>query len=125
MIGALIGGVITVATGVDVTSLGSDIGGAAFSQGFESEADYVGLYHTARAGYPIAEAPKFWRRMAASNPGAIHIAGSTHPSTAVRFLALEESVKEIQRKKAAGIRLAPEEKPSQQNVAQKETGPNN
>ncbi len=119
VIGSLLGAVVTVATGVDVTSLGRDIGAGAYSQRFESEADYVGLYHTARAGYPIADAPQFWRRMASSNPEAIHLSGSSHPSTAVRFVALDQTVKEIQSKKTAGRTLAPEEKPKEVASAEK------
>ncbi|MEM7650937.1 MAG: M48 family metallopeptidase [Pseudomonadota bacterium] len=110
MIGGLLGAVASVAIGVNVTDLGAQLGAGANSQGFEAEADYVGLYHTARAGYNISQAPNLWRRMAASNPGAIHLAGSTHPSTAKRFLALEATVKEINGKKARGEKLVPEER---------------
>lgn len=110
IIGGILGAALSVAIGVNVTDLGAQLGAGANSQGFESEADYVGLYHTARAGYNIADAPNLWRRMAASNPGAIHIAGGSHPSTAKRFLSLEAAVKEINAKKAAGKRLVPEER---------------
>ncbi|MCB9981548.1 MAG: M48 family metalloprotease [Rhodospirillales bacterium] len=110
IIGGILGAVVTVATGVDVTDLGMQIGAGVNSQGFEAEADYVGLYHTARAGYNIDQAPNLWRRMAASNPGAIHMAGGSHPSTAKRFLALEATVKEIKSKKAKGQKLVPEER---------------
>ena len=110
MIGGILGAVASVAIGVNVTDLGAQIGAGANSQGFESEADYVGLYHTARAGYSIDQAPNLWRRIAASNPSAIHMAGGSHPSTAKRFLALEATVKEIKSKKARGAKLAPEER---------------
>ncbi len=81
-----------------------------FSKDFEAEADYVGLYFTARAGYEIEKAPNFWRRMAAANPGGIQQRGfgATHPSTPERFLALEKIVEEIKAKKAAGKDLAPQ-----------------
>ena len=120
VIGGILGAVASVAIGVNVTDLGAQIGAGANSQGFESEADYVGLYHTARAGYDINNAPNLWRRMAASNPGAIHMAGGSHPSTAKRFLALEATVKEIKGKKSRGEELTPEEREVQQ--AQKEKG---
>ena len=100
VIGGILGAVASVAIGVNVTDLGAQIGAGANSQGFEAEADYVGLYHTARAGYNISSAPNLWRRMAASNPSAIHIAGGSHPSTAKRFLALEATVKEIKIQKS-------------------------
>jgi hypothetical protein len=89
------------------------LGGAialAHSPGFEAEADYVGLYVLARAGIPIEDTPKFWRRMAAANPAGIsqrsHIA--SHPATAARFLALEKTVAQINAKRAANQPLTPE-----------------
>lgn len=110
VMGSVLGTVITVATGVDVIGLGSHLAGSAYSQSFENEADYVGIYHTARAGFPIEDAPYLWRRMGAANAGAIHLKGTSHPSTAKRFLALEAAVKEIKAKQAAGLPLIPEEK---------------
>ena len=110
IVGGLLGAVVTVATGVDVTSLGANIASGVHSQAFENEADYVGMYHTARAGYAIEKAPELWRRMGASNPAAIHLSGTSHPSTAKRFLALEATVKEIMRKRASGAALIPEER---------------
>jgi len=52
----------------------------AFSQDFEAEADYVGLYHAARAGYDIENAPYIWRRFAASDPRGIDAVGGSHPA---------------------------------------------
>src|SRR5205823_57287 len=45
------------------------IGAGAFGQDFEREADYVGLYLMARAGFPLDESANLWRRMAVANPG--------------------------------------------------------
>ncbi len=82
--------------------------GGAYSQEFESEADYVGLYLMARAGYRIDEAPKFWRRMAVANPANIKSNHSaSHPSTAQRMVALDNAVAEINQKKNAGQALMP------------------
>jgi Peptidase family M48/PDZ domain len=94
-------------------ALGSAIA-LAYSPAFESEADYVGLYVLARAGIEIKDAPKFWRRMAAANPGGISQRGmiASHPATSARFVALEKTVQEIEAKRAAGQALAPELKPS-------------
>ncbi len=89
--------------------LGSQIGAQAYSQEFESEADYVGLYFTARAGYDYADVADIWRRMAVENPGAITM-GSTHPSTSSRFVALEAARDEIKGKLAEGKDLRPEMK---------------
>ncbi|TFY99256.1 PDZ domain-containing protein [Ramlibacter henchirensis] len=84
---------------------------SAYSQEFEAEADYVGLYMMAAAGYAIDDAPKFWRRMAAANPGNIKGTHSaSHPSTSYRMVALEEAVKEIKVKAASGSALIPTKK---------------
>jgi hypothetical protein len=40
-----------------------------FSQDFEREADYVGMYLLARSGRQVAGAAGFWRRMAQESPG--------------------------------------------------------
>jgi Peptidase family M48/PDZ domain len=90
-------------------ALGSAIA-LAYSPAFESEADYVGLYVLARAGIEIKDAPKFWRRMAAANPGGISQRGmiASHPATSARFLALGKTVQEIEAKRAAGLPLNPE-----------------
>lgn len=107
IIGAIIGAVISVRTGVDVTGLGRDIGAIAYSQEFEAEADYAGLYYTARAGYDIANAAQFWRRMAIEHPRAISH-GVSHPDTASRFVAIEATAREIEGKRTAGKPLEPE-----------------
>ncbi len=106
--GVLVGAIFTVLTGVDMTGLGRDIAGSAFSQEFEAEADYVGVYYAARAGYDISDVAHLWRRMAARHPGSIDLAGTTHPSTAKRFLAIEATRDEILAKKAAGEPLEPD-----------------
>lgn len=85
-----------------------NVGANAYSKDFEAEADYVGLYIMARAGGDIDNAPQFWRRMAALSPAAIQSSHmSTHPATPERFVALEETVKEIKAKKTAGKPLEP------------------
>lgn len=107
LLGILVGAIITVATGVDVTNMAGNIGAGAFSQEFESEADYVGMYSCARAGYDITASPNFWRRMGAEHPRAISH-GMTHPNTATRFLALEQTIKEIDQKRSEGKELLAE-----------------
>lgn len=106
MIGTLLGALVTVATGVDVVNLGANIAAGAFSQEFEAEADYVGIYNSSRAGYDMTTAPNFWRRMGVEHPKAISH-GSSHPSTANRFVALDNAVNEINEKKLAGHELVP------------------
>lgn len=81
---------------------------SAYSQEFEAEADYVGLYLMANAGLPIDDAPRFWRRMAAAHPQNIKTNHSaSHPSTSYRMVALEETVKEIQGKISRSEPLLP------------------
>ena len=75
---------------------------SAYSQEFEKEADYVGLYLMANSGIEIDNAPMFWRRMAAEHPGNIksnHAA--SHPATAERFVAIENTINEIALKLAS------------------------
>ncbi len=81
-----------------------------YSRDFEAEADYVGLYVAARAGIPIGDAPKFWRRMAVANPAGISPRGysATHPATSERFVALERTVAEIETKRRDGKPLTPD-----------------
>lgn len=112
--GALLGAVVDVAaaangvnTGGDFTNLGAQAGATAYSQDFEREADYVGMYILARAGYPTAGAAQFWRRMAQESPGSIKYATS-HPTTAERFIRLEEAAAEIEARRSAGEVLLPQ-----------------
>lgn len=93
---------------IPTQGLFGNLGGNAYSQDFEAEADYVGLYIMAQAGGNIEDAPKFWRRMATLSPAAIQSSHmSTHPATPERFVALEETVKEIRAKQRAGAPLTP------------------
>lgn len=115
-IGGLIGLLVDVAaaaggvnTNGDFTRLAMNAGGGAYSVEFEQEADYVGLYFMAIAGYKIDEAPNFWRRMATSNTRTITMK-SSHPTTPERFVALESAVQEINDKIAANLPLKPEMK---------------
>lgn len=116
-LGAIFGAILDVAaatqgvnTGGDFTNLGAEFGAMTFSQDFEREADYVGMYILARADRPITKAPDFWRRMATESPGSIKFA-SSHPTTAERFVRLESAAAEIDQKRAAGVPLMPEMKP--------------
>ena len=72
----------------------------------EAEADYMGLYIMARAGYEIGTAPRFWRRIAAYFP-RFGGSGRTHPSTSYRFVAMNKTVAEINAKIVAGVALVP------------------
>lgn len=60
----------------------------------------------------MAAAPLLWRQMAAESPGSIKFA-SSHPTTAERFVRLEEWTKEFEAKKAAGEPILPNMKDKQ------------
>lgn len=79
-------------------------------KGDERQADYVGLYLVARAGYSPAEAIELWRRMGAVQPGIIH-GDKVHPGTAERYVALRNTADEIAYKRRAGRSLMPNEAP--------------
>lgn len=97
--------------GVNTQGAFGSLGRRAFSQEFEAEADYVGLYLTARAGFKIEDSPYFWRRMAVQYPGTIQSNhAASHPASPHRFLALETTVKEINAKQAANKPLVPEKR---------------
>ena len=59
-----------------------------FGRAHESEADRLGLYFMAKAGYDPAEAPRLWERMSARSKGAPPEWLSTHPSDATRIANL-------------------------------------
>ena len=116
VVGALLGAIVDVAAATqgvntqgDFTKQGAELGSMVFSQDFEREADYVGLYILALAGRPLDVAPTLWRRMAAADPTSIKFA-SSHPTSAERFVRLEKWRGEIDRKVALGLPLTPEMK---------------
>ncbi len=78
----------------------------AYSPQFEAEADYVGLYIMARAGYNIDKAPDVWRIMSATNPDAIYVT-TTHPNNSARTIAMTKTVAEIHAKQRAHQPLIP------------------
>lgn len=73
----------------------------------EADADYLGLYILARAGYDVSGAPDFWRRIATAFPQLIDESNS-HPVMPYRFVALREASEEIRRRQASGLPLKPE-----------------
>ncbi len=71
----------------------TSLGILAFSRKHESEADKLGLYFMAMAGYNPKEAPKFWERMAAKSGGeAPPEFVSTHPSHDTRIADLNANM---------------------------------
>ena len=96
-VGILAGGVSTGgAFGREFTKAG----GRAFSVNFEREADYVGAYYAARAGYDLNGVEDFWRAMGFAHPDSIRLA-ITHPLTPVRFVQMKKVAAEIDEKQRA------------------------
>lgn len=73
---------------------------------FERVADRYGIYMSARAGFAYADAPRFWRDLAASGGLGAWIA-ATHPTPANREKNAAAVVAEIDQRRAAGQPLVP------------------
>ena len=101
--GFLLGG---ISTGGAFTGYLQSAGLVAFSVGFEMEADYVGAYYAARAGYDISGAEEVWRTLSLEMPASIRIA-TTHPTTPVRYLQMRKVIEEIAEKKRKNEPLLP------------------
>ena len=82
------------------------LGGTRYARPFESEADYVGLYYMARAGYSMDGVEDFWARLALVSPRNTNRA-KTHPSTPERAVRISAARDEIEAKIAAGEPLLP------------------
>ena len=106
---------IAAANGVNTkgtfTKAGMQIGAQHGVVAFEAEADYVGMYYMARAGYSTEGVENVWRKMAVEAPQSIFIK-TDHPTTPDRFLAIAAASREIEAKRAKGEPLAPNQKPS-------------
>lgn len=100
--------IAAAAYGVNTGGLFGETGAMVFSQEFENEADYVGLYYMYRAGMDITDAGDFWRRMAAEHPGAIRTNhAASHPATPERFLKIDLAIEEIKEKIELGELVIP------------------
>ena len=105
VLGAILDGVL--GTGTVFSRTGGQLAASAYSVDFEREADYIGMYILARSGYATEGAGKFWRRMAVKGQGKSIDFASTHPTTAERMLAIEQTAREIHHKKQQGLDLKP------------------
>ncbi|MBX9725649.1 MAG: M48 family metalloprotease [Rickettsiales bacterium] len=77
-----------------------------YSPEYEQEADYVGLYILARAGYRIEQAPPFWRALSRYASGSLYIR-TTHPTNAERYVGMNKAIAEIRAKQRAKQPLIP------------------
>lgn len=71
---------------------------------FESEADYVGLYYMAHAGFEVEGASDFWRRLSQVSIKSLDTP-KTHPITPERYVRLEAAIAEIKARQARGESL--------------------
>ena len=108
---SLLGTIVDLAAayyGVNTQGVFGQAGARMYSQEFEAEADYVGIYYMERAGYSIDNVAGFWRDMAVEHPGSINQShASTHPATPERFLEINAAIEEIKEKKRLNQQLIP------------------
>lgn len=96
-----------MATGVVFQQVGTNVGAYHYSVPFEKEADYVGLYIMANAGYRVEGMENFWRKFTIYDPNGLYTS-LTHPSNPERAVAIQNTVAEINAKRAGGKPLVPE-----------------
>ena len=90
LLGDVVAGAARVNSKGAFSKMGSRTAALAYSPEFEAEADYVGLYIMARAGYKIEEAPDVWRMMSQAQPDAIYVT-RTHPNNPARVIAMTKN----------------------------------
>lgn len=76
----------------------------------EEEADYVGLYALARAGYQVDAAPQMWQRFAVTCMRGATDVKTDHPSFPIRVVMLRREVGEVTAKMASGAPLIPDDR---------------
>lgn len=99
-----------VNTGGKFGQVGSQMGVMKYSQDFEREADYVGMYVTTISGFAPEAALGVIEKFSRMNPDSIRYA-STHPANAERAVNARLTLDEIRRKEAAGQPLQPNMQP--------------
>ncbi len=106
-IGALLLGGLIAASGADAASvveaqnIGGAIGARAYSQSHELEADVLGTYITAMAGYDPNIGSRSFARLASGGGGFL----STHPPSNQRFATVQNTIQTIETRRAAGLPL--------------------
>ncbi len=96
-----------LSTGGAFTRAFMKAGAQAFSVGFEREADYVGAYYAARAGYDLTGVAEVWRAMGMKHPDSIGFT-RTHPASPARFVQMQKAAAEIAGKQRRGLPLVPD-----------------
>lgn len=80
------------------------------SRSLEAQADYVGVYLMARAGYDLDGIRRVWKkfRTAEAHKGSVMAQmAQTHPRTDERYAAFEETLKEVEERQRRGEALNP------------------
>ena len=110
---SILGTIIDIAAagaGIDTRGSFGAMGAQMYSQDFEREADYVGLYILAKSNIDSSNIENFWRKLAAENPGSTINYNSTHPTSSERWANIRATQKEIQYKINNNLELLPERK---------------
>jgi len=74
---------------------------------FEADADYMGCYLAARAGFDISVAPGLWERFGRFEPFSLDRDLRSHPGSPERASSLEATIQEIRAKQMRGEPLWP------------------
>lgn len=119
VLGALILGGLVAAAGDPATGapasdaairramdIGAFVGGRTYSQSYELEADTLGAFIAARAGYDPELGARIFLRPALANPGGPPLLAS-HPGSAQRQATVARTAAEIRRQQAMGAAPRP------------------
>ena len=110
---SILGTILDIAAGsagVNTEGLFGSIGAQMYSQDFEKEADYVGMYILSRAEIDSSNIENFWRKLAIESPGSTINYNSTHPTSPERWATIKEPREEIYSKILNNLPLIPERK---------------
>jgi predicted Zn-dependent protease len=86
--------------------VGAYVGARAYSQSYELEADVLGTYITARAGYSPERGSDIFGRPALANPGGPAILAS-HPGSTQRQAVVARATTEVRRQQSLGLVPSP------------------
>ncbi|HVL21871.1 MAG TPA: M48 family metalloprotease [Amaricoccus sp.] len=114
-LGALVGGLAAAvgnAYGIpmaqdEAMNVGASVGGRAYSQTYELEADTLGAFIAARAGYDPERGADFFGRPEIASAGGLPILVS-HPGSAQREATVARAAAEIRRQRAQGLEPTPD-----------------
>ena len=102
----------------NMMQVGSAIGGQAYSQTYELEADMLGAYIAEAAGFdPVAGSlifPRLAVRDGEAPPADMASFWATHPSSPERIALVSAAASEIRAQRDAGVRPFPTEKPQEE-----------